>query len=527
VRKSKPVPQCRSLFLPVSFLGESADLGDLGGMGLVTCAEMKALEESAFARGVEAEDLMDLAGRRLGEFVRDFYARPGSAVAYLGKGNNGGDALVALEVLREAGWQVGVRCPFSASELGELPQKKLGELGAPRWGGEVEALVGRPRPLVLLDGLLGIGGRGPLREPLRKMAVEMNALRLEQGAQTVAVDVPSGVDGDLGTVHRDAVMADLTCTIGVAKYGLVADEGVDHVGRLQLIPLPELLGLEGGDQILTAERLRSFLPVRAFSMHKGGAGRVGLVAGSRGYLGAAVLAATGALRGGAGLVTLYVPKKLYPLMMTPSLPPELMVKPVESYLEVLEDRLDVLALGPGLGRLRKELGKEVLRLMREWDGPMVVDADALNLVARREAWDVVDEQTLLTPHPGEMGRLLPNDFEGDRGARARALVELSGASVLFKGARTVITAPESALFYNTTGTPGMATGGQGDLLTGVLGALMGQGLSPLNAACLGAWLAGRAAERALAEDGQSEESLLPSDVAGALGRAFGELRGTC
>lgn len=506
-------------------LGDLAKVTDIGGMGTVSCQQMRDLEEEAFRGGASAEGLMEKVGRRLGRAVVKLLPRPGTVVAYVGKGNNGGDALVALRVLREAGWDIMVRCATPPHELAELPRRKLRELGDPWILDEALEPADCRRPLLLLDGLLGIGAVGPLREPLAGLAEEMNALRPAAGALVGAVDIPSGVDGDSGEIHAGAVVADVTFTIGVPKRGLLEDAAVNHVGRLELVPVEELVGGPGEDCLITPDHLRPLMPLRSFDLHKGGAGRVGIVASSRGYLGAARLTALGALRGGAGLVTLYVPQKLYPLVISASPPPELMVQVVESYTDVLEENLDVLALGPGLGQPRKGRRRELLELIEGCSHPLVLDADGLNLVARSGPGEYLREGILVTPHPGEMQRLFPGADGLSRAATARHFVEAFPVTLLLKGSRTIVTAPNDPLHYNSTGTPGMASGGQGDVLSGLLAALLAQGMGMVDAACAGAWLAGRASELAIWEGRQSEESLLAGDTAGYLGQAFGELGG--
>lgn len=484
------------------------------------------MEKEAFRAGVVAEELMEKAGRRMGEAMVKLMPRPGTVVAYVGKGNNGGDALVALRVLRKAGWEVLVRCASAPHELGVLPRRKLRDLGDLWVLGEVLVPEESQRPLVLIDGLLGIGASGALREPLLGLAEEMNGLRQSAGAVVAAVDIPSGVDGDSGEVYEGAVVADVTFTIGVPKRGLMVDGAVNHVGRLELIILEELPVPAGEDRLIVPGDLRSLLPPRSFELHKGGAGRVGIVAGSKGLLGAATLTGLGALRGGAGLVTLFVTRKAYPLVIASSPPPELMVKAVDSYADVLDHELDVLALGPGLGRPgSKARRQDLLELLREFPKSVVLDADGLNLVSEAGPQKHLRGGMLVTPHPGEMHRLFPGADGLDRSATARHFVEAFPVTLLLKGSRTIVTAREAALHYNSTGTPGMASGGQGDVLTGLLAALIGQGLGTLDAACAGAWLAGRASEMALATGGQSEQSLLASDTAAALGGAFWELAG--
>lgn len=492
-------------------------------MGLLTCREMKELEESVFATGVRAEALMNKAGERFGRMLLRRFPKPGTAVAFCGRGNNGGDALAALRLLREAGWKVSARLSHPLHEYGELPRRKLSELpGLPCHRSPLEP-AGHASPLLLIDGLLGIGARGALREPLASLAGEMNDLRQTAGARVVSVDIPSGVDADSGEVYEGAVVADVTGVIAVMKPGLLADGVLNHVGAIELIPLVELPEPPTGPEIITASRLRSLVPPRPFETHKGMVGRVGLLAGSWGLLGAALLAAQGALRGGAGLVTLYVPEEIYPFILSLAPPPELMVKVVRSYEEILGDRHDALGIGPGLGELPEDRQHELLEVLREFHGPKVLDADALNTLAKGRMNEITP-QMILTPHPGEMARLFPEAGGWSREQTAREFVNRYAGTLLYKGARTIVAERNHPLAFNTTGTPAMASGGQGDVLTGLLAALLASGQAPRDAAAMGAWLTGRASELALASGQHSEQSLLASDTAQWLGPAFEQLK---
>ncbi|RYD62263.1 MAG: NAD(P)H-hydrate epimerase, partial [Verrucomicrobiaceae bacterium] len=285
-------------------------------MSFVTGAAMRSLEEAAFRRGVSAELLMDLAGEGIARRLIDHFPQPGRAVAYVGKGNNGGDALVALRHLREAGWQISLKSAYPETEWGVLPRRKRRELG--------ESLDSRipegPGPLLLLDGLLGIGARGALREPLARLAEEMAWLRDSHGAIVAAMDLPSGIDADTG--EGQGVVADLTITVGVAKLGLSTLPGITSAGRLLLVPLADLPSPEGSAlELFCPDSFTSLLSPRRHDFHKGDSGRIGLLAGSPGMTGAAVLAATAALRAGAGLVTLHVEPEFLPSLAAP-MPPE-------------------------------------------------------------------------------------------------------------------------------------------------------------------------------------------------------------
>jgi ADP-dependent NAD(P)H-hydrate dehydratase / NAD(P)H-hydrate epimerase len=386
--------------------------------------------------------------------------------------------------------------------------------------------VARGDRLIVLDGLLGIGASGALREPIVSATRAINTLRARSGAHVVALDLPTGLDGDSGVVQDDCVVADTTLTIGFAKTGLVADGATNHVGRLCVLPLRDLTARmekrAGGDRVTTLAELNGILPRRSFDTHKGEYGRVGIVAGSPGMLGAAALCAGACVRAGAGLVTLYAGLEAAEQLAL-MVPREVMVKLVASYREVIDARHDVFAIGPGLGMKHAEEMKDLIRKIAQ---PMVVDADGLNAVAMDPALlDAVAGERLLTPHPGEMGRLAPDLVGGSRANIARAFLERHPrVTLLLKGARTIVGRKEEPLAYNTTGNAGMATGGMGDVLTGVLAALVGQGVPMYDAARVGAWLCGRAAEFAVEIGAETEETLLPSRLLDYLGASIRELR---
>lgn len=492
-------------------------------MGTLTCQEMRQLEEQAFKQGATPESLMEKAGRGIADAILRRFSKCGTVIACIGSGNNGGDALVAARYLAEAGWKAGIRCLHESAELGALPRKKLRELG----DCPVNALPPEhdaDHPLVLLDGLLGIGAKGPLRKPLDELAGWMNSTRLSAGAHTIAMDIPSGVDGDSGEVCEGAVVADLTLTIGVPKPGLFASSVVNHTGAIELVPLDELPIPSGGDLCLSdVHNLRGVLPRRDHDFHKGDAGRVGILAGSRGMLGAAVLCAGGALRSGAGLVTLFAEEAIYPLL-APMLPAEVMLKPIATLSEINPAEFDAFAIGPGMGQGNAESNQASLSLLQRMAIPLVVDADGLNRMADLGADQCIGPNFVLTPHPGELVRLFSEWAGVDRVDVAKAFQKrYDRTTLLLKGAHTLVARSGSPVYFNATGNAGMASGGQGDVLTGIISSLLAQGLKPQDAARMGAWLAGRAAELAISHGDASECSLTAGDVCQWLGRAFADL----
>jgi hydroxyethylthiazole kinase-like uncharacterized protein yjeF len=523
---------------------------------VLTSAQMRAAEEAAFAQGTDVEALMDKAGAGVAQAVIKFFRKPGKCIVFAGKGHNAGDALVAAECLRQFGWRIEVRLAFREEECSELMRKKLATLrrrppeilGATQllrsdadsgvtfvelWPEAADALsqaqekmaeqayLATAGPLVILDGLLGVGARPPLRDPVRAACRGVNQLRANTGAFVFAVDLPTGLDGDSGKADRDCVVADFTVTIGFAKRGLLADGALNFVGRLEVVPLEELRPPEKKTKevVATGPGLREVLPRRAFSMYKNQCGRIGVVAGSRGFIGAALMTSQGALRAGAGLVEVFVPEEIYQIVASAA-PIEAMVKPLQSHRELLREKPDVWAVGPGLGKSR---AAEILELIEKAKQPMVIDADGLNILSQNTSvLRRCKGKRLLTPHPGEMKRLWP-DGEASRAETATSFCRRFPVTLLFKGSRSIVAERDRLLSYNTTGNPGMATGGMGDVLSGVCAGLIGQGLSLYDAARLGAWLCGRAAEMAIFHHGQSEQSLLPRDVLDHLGAAFKEL----
>ncbi len=481
---------------------------------------MRDAEEAAFARGIEVETLMDEAGVGIARAVRKFFPHPGTCFVYAGKGHNGGDALVAAEHLKRAGWKIDLHLAFPESECGELTRKKLQTLHRHPAEG---TRAGSPCHTIVLDGLLGLGADRLLREPIRAAAREINQLRHVHNAFVFAVDLPTGLDADSGEVDpEDCVIADFTITIGFAKHGLIVDPALDFVGRIEVVPLVDLAPEVTAPKELagTAHSLSPLLPRRKFSAYKNQFGRIGIVAGSKGFVGAALMTTSGALRAGAGLVEVFVPEEIYPIVASAA-PVEAMVKPVRSYRKLAEEKIDIWALGPGLGKAH---ATEILDLVKCAEQPMVVDADGLNILA--DKIDILGHcraPRLLTPHPGEMERLFEVG-KMSRAGTARNFCEKFPVTLLLKGSRTIVAERNRPLSFNTTGNPGMATGGMGDILTGVCAGLLGQGLSLYDAARLGAWVCGRAAEMSIFNGHANEQSLLATDVLERLGDAFKEMQ---
>ncbi|HMF45106.1 MAG TPA: NAD(P)H-hydrate dehydratase [Candidatus Udaeobacter sp.] len=520
---------------------------------VLTSAQMRAAEEAAFASGVEVEALMNRAGAGVAQAVTKFFQKPGRCIVFAGKGHNAGDALFAAQCLEQCGWKIEVRLAFNEAYCSNLTRKKLNDLRntsarIPAWSNSQGQDVGitilelfsytadqlsfaqdkiatdgylGTGPLIVLDGLLGVGAKPPLREPIRAACRAINQLHTTKGAYVFAVDLPTGLDTDSGKTDRDCVVADFTVTIGYPKQGLVADVAVNYVGRIVVVPLDELRqpATKPREIVASTASFRGLLPRREYDSYKNQFGRIAVIAGSKGFVGAALMASQGALRAGAGLVEVFVLEEIYEIVAGASFM-EAMVKPVASYRHLLKEKADVWAVGPGLG---KSHAAEILELVEKVKEPMVLDADGLNIVSEKTSvLRRCKGKRLLTPHPGEMKRLFP-ERQQSRARTATKFCDRFPVTLLLKGSRTIVAECGQPLSYNSTGNPGMATGGMGDVLTGVCAGLLGQGLSPYEAGRVGAWLCGRAAEIAIFNGTQSEQSLLPRDVLDHLGEAFKEL----
>lgn len=497
------------------------------GMIAVSGKRMREIEDRIFRQGVSAELLMEQAGRGIAEVVSELCPQPGHIVVYAGKGNNAGDALVAARELRKLGWRVYLREGFSRSEWSALAVKKCLELGS-----DIEVLKEAPQHLrgavVLLDGLLGLGFNLHLREPVAALCREMRGLR-QLGALVVAVDLPTGVDADSGEVDEAAVVADVTATLGLPKAGLLTDQATAHVGRIAVIALDRAEGIahelkdesEGNLVMPTSKELREALPARRLDCHKGDCGRVAILGGSPGFTGAAILAAASAARAGAGLVTLFALREIYPILAAAA-PPEVMVTPLASPAALPVQGFDSLVIGPGLGRAYDQ---EILHIIEKHPAPCVVDADALNALATKvSVLGACRGQRLLTPHPGEMARLANTQGKTRWEVAMDFAEQYPKCTLLLKGARTLVAESGKPVSTNQTGIPALATGGSGDCLAGICGALIAQGLSPYLAGQLGAWLHGQAAQCAIVHGHQSAESFSASDLPSFLGYAFRSLR---
>jgi NAD(P)H-hydrate epimerase len=510
-----------------------------------TAEEMRRLDQRAIEElRIPGAILMENAGRGaahvITEALPDLGLGPSPRVAVVcGRGGNGGDGFVVARLLAEHGARASV---WLASAPDEVRGDAAAKLVALRAAGieptraTDDLLVGdalRSADLVV-DALLGTGTRGAPEPRTARLIELINAA----GRPVVALDIPSGLPPDGGSMSGPVVGAALTATFAGLKRGLVAPPGLDCAGTLRVVDI----GIPAGEVrrgvmtfLLEATDVASHLPPRARTAHKGTYGHLLVVAGSLGKTGAAALAARAAMRSGAGLVTVATAASQQPVVaglvleaMTEALPEtgshSVSLKALEMLMELGATR-NAVAMGPGLG-LDAETQALVRELARALPRPVVLDADALTALAGH--LDVLQGAAgprCLTPHPGEMARLLGTtvaDVERDRIEVARNLAVTRDVSVVLKGAASVVAVPSGEVFINPTGNPGLASGGTGDVLTGMVGAFLARGLSPAAALQSAVFLHGRAGDFAAARLGQ--EALIASDVIDALPQALTEIQ---
>jgi ADP-dependent NAD(P)H-hydrate dehydratase / NAD(P)H-hydrate epimerase len=494
--------------------------------------------------GLPSIVLMENAGRQaVAAMEAAFDDLATSHVAVIcGRGNNGGDGFVVARTLAQRGVQATVFLLASVADVrgdARTNLEVLGRIGltvieianAQDW--ELHFTEVSECDLVV-DAIVGTGFHGPLTGLIETVVADVNGL----GVPIVAIDLPTGVSADTHEIDGTAIEASMTVTLAAPKIPLVFPPADTYAGDLVIadigIPPPVIDEIEGPYiELLTRERMREVVPARAADSHKGDFGRVLIVAGSMGKTGAAHLAALGALRSGAGLVTIATPRSCVPILA--AMAPEYMTEPLEetatgtvdfsSLDRVLELQADVIAVGPGLGQA-PGTSAFVHGLIERAGVPLVVDADALNAFTgdpeRLVGRDGVD--VIVTPHPGEMARLLNVSTEAvqhDRLNYAREFAAAHRVHVVLKGHRTIVAGPENRAFVNLTGNAGMATGGTGDLLTGMIAAWFAQLLDAEAACKLAVYLHGTAGDLADADEG--EVALIASDVANHLGDAILEL----
>lgn len=504
-------------------------------MKIVSGQLMRKIEKIAVLRNnVSSLELMENAGREVVSFLQEKF--PSllrlKVVVLCGKGNNGGDGFVVSRLLREKGVKVSTFLLASktcckgeaAVKLKELLKTKskvteLADLEAvTRFKEEIKAAD------LIVDALLGTGCENRVSLLFEKVIEIVNSLKK---TTVVAVDVPSGLNSDNGQLFGPCIAADYTVVLGLVKLGLIVAPGVNFAGELVVkdigIPASALQAEKLNLNYVTLTDILPFCRERSFDRHKGTAGKILVVGGSTGLTGAPCLTAKSALRTGGGTVTIASSTGLNDILESKLV--EVMTKPLSQNtdrsisskatvpLVKMLEQYDVLALGPGLGK-NTDTGKLVRNLLRKVKKTIVLDADGLNLISKNP--EILKEKKgalVVTPHPGEMSRLIGcsiAEVQKNRVGTALKFAKKYKTITLLKGARTVIALPSGEVFINSTGNPGMATAGAGDVLTGMIASIIGQGFEPEKAVVYGAFIHGLAGDFAKEEKG--EHGLVASDI---------------
>ena len=496
-------------------------------MKIVTATQMRTLDHRTITEAqVPGPVLMERAGAGAANFIQHRFGplRGKSITILCGKGNNGGDGLVVARLLRQLHARVTVLLLAPATDL-----SRDAIVMYRRWlraGGKSSTREFRSseqaKPILvssdlIVDALLGTGLSATVTGAYREAIQLMN----QAGRPIIAIDIPSGIHSDNGTILGQAVRATATVTFGLPKLGLYVGPGIDHAGTIHVvdigIPTAYTDALDTRIILVTNEQVAKALPPRPTSSHKGTYGHAGILAGSVGKTGAAALAARAALRMGTGLVTVAVPSSVNDVLEAKLLEAMTMPLPETKARTLARSGFDrvlafmqartAIAIGPGLST-HPETVELIQSLMKHLDRPTVLDADALNALASRASL-LTECKTppILTPHPGEMARLeveaTSQSVNADRIGTAKRFARERGVFLVLKGARTVIARPDGLLAICPTGNPGMATAGTGDVLTGMIVGLLAQGVQSWEAACAATYLHGAAGDLAAQQLGQA------------------------
>jgi hydroxyethylthiazole kinase-like uncharacterized protein yjeF len=514
---------------------------------LVTVEQMRYLDRNA---GVPVSQLMENAGLAVAQEVWLLLGEVAerAIVVLVGPGNNGGDGLVAARHLHDWGSKVGVYMLKSRDAKQDDVYRQVVERDIPVKTVEEdkgfqaleEMLSGAE---VVVDGLLGTGRMRPIDGDLAEVMKRLAAARQRPlPPHILALDLPTGVDCDTGAVDPLCVPAEVTVALAHSKVGLHTLPAAQYCGRIEVVDIgiPAALSESLPYQLMTAAWARSLLPPRPLEANKGTFGKVLVVAGSTNYIGAAYLAAVGAGRVGAGLVTLACARSIYPVMAAKLVESTFLPLPdaegfltgesTHSVLQALDQGYNALLVGCGLGQMayvQAFILSLLPRLKGETLRAVVIDADGLNALASREHWwQELSVPAIVTPHPGEMSRLtgLPiADIQADRLQTAVGQASAWGTTVVLKGAHTVVAAPDGRARISPFANPALASGGTGDVLAGAIAGLVAQGLEPFDAAALAVYLHGRAGEKVRAELGDA--GLLAGDLLPMLPQVIKELSG--
>ncbi len=512
-------------------------------MKVVDAQQMREIDRKTIEDyGISSPVLMERAGLSVVNRIKQFFDRSVSVLVLAGGGNNGGDGLVVARLLHNEGWDVRVFLISSPEKLSHdcLRQYETAKKMGVRIFTEKLPVSKDLSGSLVIDAILGTGLNQPLRGEISSLAGRVNSARVD----VVAVDIATGVSSDTGKIMGTAIRAAFTVTFGLPKVGHVIYPGAEYTGRLLVEDIgfpPALLNSESISlELIEKEHVSLLLPERMEKSYKGDYGHVLVIGGSSGKTGASLLSAKAALRSGSGLVTIGAPERITDSLMASVL--EEMTLPLPStasgtvskeaagtVLDFLYEKADVLAIGPGLST-DKETVEFVLETISNSPVPMVIDADGLNALSTLEYKEIavflnkLSAPAVLTPHPGEMSRLVRmsiSDVADDLIGVAMRFSRDTGCCLVLKGVPTLIATPEGRCFINTTGNPGMATAGTGDVLTGIIASFTGQGLQPVEAALTGVYLHGLAGDIAVKHT--TEYAFTANDLIKGLSRGLHSL----
>ncbi|MFH0908969.1 MAG: NAD(P)H-hydrate dehydratase [bacterium] len=519
-------------------------------MKLVTTSHMRELDRRMIEEfETKGETLMARAGESVAHVVHriaDFAGFVNPCIHLIaGRGNNGGDAFVAAKQLKDMGlfvevWIAGSLNQVTGDAMLHLSRMKAAKVPLremPTIEDWQDAIAHPFLAEIIVDGVLGTGITGPARGPAAG-AIQYIKSQADD-ALCVAIDVPSGLNADTGLAEGEAVLADVTVTMGLPKIGLVDPTAVEHVGSIEVADIglpPELVDEVSGDpdrELIHTNDLKHFFPRRRRASHKGSYGHVLLIGGARGYAGSIALSARAALRSGVGLVSVLAPEGIRNIVAGAAL--EAMVwggaetesgsLAARAWTDVLPriGEFKAVLVGPGLTRHAESLAL-VKAILAGCPVPLVLDADAISVLEDQAgAIAKAKSPVIITPHPGELGRLLGLDakkVQADRCGHALLAVKKSKGVVVLKGAGTVVACEGKPAQINMTGNPGMATGGAGDVLAGLMAGLLAQGMTPFDAARTAVYVHGKAGDNAAWR--KSQVSMNAGDIIDELSYAFRE-----
>jgi NAD(P)H-hydrate epimerase len=500
-------------------------------MQIATAEQMRAIDRKTVdGAGIPSLVLMERAGMAVYERLSQMLVEPGSIAVVCGKGNNGGDGFVVARLALSHGHYVDCLAACAEADLSVDATHALAGLRAAGcepcfadhdfWKSKLESLAAHD---LVVDALLGTGTRGEVKGNIEEAIHAIN----NSEALVVSIDIPSGIDTDTGVELGTSVVADATVTLGLPKPFVFCRDGLEHRGDWTVADIGLCASTDALDEVVEPSWVAERLPIRDLGSNKGANGHVLVVAGSHLMRGAATLCSLAALRAGAGLVTVAAPEEVIAAVAA-QLPEVLFLAldddPVRTILEY-QSKVDVGLFGPGLGQ-SGAVREMLANVFAEWSRPALVDADALNALSK--GVKLPNAPCVLTPHPGEMSRLLNSsvkEIEANRFQTARSAAVQFGQTVVLKGGHTIVAAPGEPLLVNQTGNPGLATGGSGDMLSGVIASLLGQGLGPRDAAACGVYLAGLSADLCASQIGSV--GYLPTEVAFRLPEARDILFDTC